>query len=138
MDYEVDLEPAHAVIRLAITAEIITPELAKDIDIHLAQVLSSSGPFALIVDVSRVTSWTEPAATIRERALRDPAVPGGRTPRGCCRRAIGIRRGSYLPAMAGFPGRTMSGRLFIRGSLRSGRSAPRSLTRRVFPMDLAA
>ena len=79
MDYLVDLDPTHTVISLTITAEIITPELARDISIRLARVLSSGGPFAVICDASRVTSWTESGVTIRERAFRDPAVPEGRT-----------------------------------------------------------
>jgi hypothetical protein len=52
MDYLVDLDPNHAVIRLTVTAEIITLELAKDIDIRLEWILSSGGPFGVICDVS--------------------------------------------------------------------------------------
>jgi hypothetical protein len=76
MDYQVYLDPTHSVIRITITAEIVTPELAEEIRIRFARVVSSGGPFAAIVDGSRVTSWTEPAVAIREAAFRDPAVPG--------------------------------------------------------------
>jgi hypothetical protein len=79
MDYEVDLDPRHRVIRITVTAESVTPELVEDFHNRFGQFASSGGPFAAIVDVSRVTSWTEPAVTIRERAFRDTAVPGGRT-----------------------------------------------------------
>ena len=78
MDYQIDFDPAHSVFRLTVTAEIITPELTEDIGNRLAGGLSNRSPFALMVDFSRVKSWTEPADSIRERAFRDPAVSGGR------------------------------------------------------------
>ena len=38
MDYEVDLDPTHSVIRLTVTAEVVTFELAEDIYRHLSEV----------------------------------------------------------------------------------------------------
>jgi hypothetical protein len=79
MGYVVDLDPTHRVIRLTVTAAIVTPELARDFRIRFERVAFSGSPFAVIFDASRVTSWTEPAVAIRDAAFRDPAVPGGRT-----------------------------------------------------------
>jgi hypothetical protein len=79
MDYQVDLDPTHAVIRLTVTAEILTPELAEDIHNRLARLASSGGPFAAIVDLSGVTSLGLSADKVRNIAFREPPVPGGRT-----------------------------------------------------------
>jgi hypothetical protein len=77
--YRVDLDPAHSVIRLTVTAEIVTLELAEDIYRHLSEVTSQGGPYAAIFDLSDVRKSTIPAEAIRSFALRAPAVPEGRT-----------------------------------------------------------
>jgi len=41
MDYKIDLDPAHSVIRLTITAETVTFELAEEIYGHLSEATSS-------------------------------------------------------------------------------------------------
>jgi hypothetical protein len=79
VDYRVDLDPAHSVIRLTVTAEIVTLELAEDIYRHLSEVTSQGGPYAAIFDLSEVRKSTIPAEAIRSFALRAPAVPEGRT-----------------------------------------------------------
>lgn len=79
MDYRVELDPAHSVIRLTVTAEIVTLELAEDIYRHLSEVPSQGGPYAAIFDLSGVRRSTIPAGAISSFALRAPAVPEGRT-----------------------------------------------------------
>jgi hypothetical protein len=79
VDYRVDLDPAHSVIRLTVTAEIVTLELAEDIYRHLSEVTSQGGPYAAIFDLSGVKRSTIPAEAIKSFALRAPAVPEGRT-----------------------------------------------------------
>ena len=79
MDYQIDLDPTNSVIRLSVTAEIVTLELAEDIYIRLARITSRGGPYAAIFDLSGVRRSTIPADAIRSFALRAPAVPEGRT-----------------------------------------------------------
>ena len=79
MDYRVDLDPTHAVIRLTVTAEVMTPELAEDLHIRFGRITPSGGPVAAILDLSGVTSWRLSANEVRKFALDDPAVAGGRT-----------------------------------------------------------
>ena len=79
MEYRIDLDPTHVVIRLTVTAEILTPELAEDIHVRFGQLVPSGGPYAAIVDLSRVTSWKLTADEVRRFALADLAVSGGRT-----------------------------------------------------------
>jgi hypothetical protein len=78
-DYRVDLDSAHSVVRLTVTAEIVTLELAEDIYRHLSEVTSRGGPYAASFDLSGVKRSTISAEAIRSFALRAPAVPEGRT-----------------------------------------------------------
>jgi len=78
MDYQVDLDPTHTVIRLAVTAEIVTLELAEDIYRHLSEVGSSGGPYAAIYDLSAAKHTTMLTETVRGFARRRPSIPIGR------------------------------------------------------------
>jgi hypothetical protein len=78
-DYRVDLDSAHSVIRLTVTAEIVTVELAEDMYRHLSEITSQGGPYAAIFDLSGLKRSTISAEAIRSFALRAPAVPEGRT-----------------------------------------------------------
>ena len=79
MDYEVDLNPAHSVIRLTVTARIVTRELAEDIYVFLQRLTSTGGPYAAIYDLSAATSTTIPTKMIRTYAHLKPSIPLGRT-----------------------------------------------------------
>ena len=50
--YQIDLDLVHSVIRLTVTAETVTLELAEDIYRHLSEAASSGGPYAAIYDLS--------------------------------------------------------------------------------------
>ena len=56
--YQIDLDPVHRVIRLTVTAEIMTLEMAQDIHTRLTQIASSGGPYAAIFDLSAVEDTT--------------------------------------------------------------------------------
>ena len=47
MDYEIDLCPERSVIRLTVTAETMTLELAEEIYWHLIRATASGGPYAI-------------------------------------------------------------------------------------------
>jgi hypothetical protein len=76
MDYQVDLDPTHRVIRLTVTTETVTLELAEDMLRFLSLVAFRGGPYASIIDLSRVTSCTVSGDAVRDFALR-PTVPEG-------------------------------------------------------------
>jgi hypothetical protein len=76
--YQIDLDPVHAVIRLTVTAETVTLELAEDIYRHLSEAASSGGPYAAIFDFSAAKRTTIPTDTVRDFARRRPSVPTGR------------------------------------------------------------
>ena len=78
MDYYVDLDPAHSVIRLTVTAETVKLELAEDIYRHLSEAASSGGPYAAIYDLSAAKHTTIPTDTVRYFERRRPSVPTGR------------------------------------------------------------
>lgn len=78
MDYEVDLDPKHSVIRVTVTAETVTLELAQEIFRHLSEVASSGGPYAAIYDLSAAKHTTIPADKLKSVLPRRPAIPMGR------------------------------------------------------------
>ena len=77
-EYQIDVDPVHAAIRLTITAEVVTPELAKEIYGRLAQISSSGVEYAAIYDLTMVKDTTIPIDVVRRYAHRPPAVPMGR------------------------------------------------------------
>ena len=79
MDYQVDLDPTHSVIRLTVTAEIVTLELAEDCYRRLSLVTSRGGPYAAIYDLSAAKNTTIPTDMVRSFARRRPSIPMGRT-----------------------------------------------------------
>jgi hypothetical protein len=76
--YQIDLDPINSVIRLTVTAETVTLELAEDIYRHLSEAASSGGPYAAIFDFSAAKRTTIPTDTVRDFARRRPSVPAGR------------------------------------------------------------
>lgn len=78
MDYQVDIDPAHSIIRLTVSARVVTPELAEDMYICLSRLGSDGGPYGAIYDLSEVTSTTLPTELVRGYARRTPSIPTGR------------------------------------------------------------
>jgi hypothetical protein len=80
MDYAVDLDPKHSVIRLTVTAETVTLELAEGIYRHLSEVASRGGPYVAIYDLSAAKHTTIPTEMVRRFARRRPSIhiPMGR------------------------------------------------------------
>lgn len=70
MDYEIDLSPARSCVRLTVTAETVTPELAEDIYRHLVAATSTGGPYAAIFDLSATQCTTIPTDAVRSRGRR--------------------------------------------------------------------
>jgi hypothetical protein len=76
--YQIDFCAAHDCIRLTVTAEILTLELAEDIYKRLKQISSSGGPYATIYDLTMVKDTTIPVEMVKGYARRNPSVPMGR------------------------------------------------------------
>jgi hypothetical protein len=78
MDYEIDLDPTHSVIRLTVTVETMTMELAEEIYRHLSEATSTGGPYAAIYDLSATKQTSMPTVQVRGFARRKPSIPMGR------------------------------------------------------------
>ena len=76
--YQIDLDPVHSVIRLTVTAETVTMELAEEIYTRLKQLWSDGGPYAAIYDLTMTKDTTIPTEMVRGYAKRNPSVPMGR------------------------------------------------------------
>jgi hypothetical protein len=72
MDYVVDLDPAHMVLRITVTTTAVTDESFRDIYQSLARL--ALGPYAPILDLSQVVDFRVSSKTIRAFAAISPAV----------------------------------------------------------------
>jgi hypothetical protein len=77
MDYAVDLDPIHRVLRTTVTTAL-TDESFKEIYRSVARLSATGGPYASILDLSQVADFPVSPETIRVFAATSPAVPGGR------------------------------------------------------------
>jgi hypothetical protein len=78
MDYEIDLDPTHSVIRLTVIEAMVSLECAEDCYHRLSQVASSGGPYAAVYDLSVARDTTIPTDMFRCFARRSPSIPTGR------------------------------------------------------------
>ena len=76
MDYEIDLDPTHSVIRLTVIEAMVSLECAEDCYKHLSQFAASGGPYAAIYNLSMAKNTTIPTETIRNFARRSHPIPG--------------------------------------------------------------
>src|SRR5262249_36169197 len=80
MDYRVDLDPTHRVLRLTVRSSVMTLQCAEDCYICLSQIASrGGGDYAAIYDLTAVTGTTLSVDLIRGYARRNPSIPVGRT-----------------------------------------------------------
>jgi hypothetical protein len=78
MHYQVDLDPAHSVIRLTVMEESVSLECAEDCYQRLSLLASSGGPYAAIYDLSAAKDTSIPTDMIRNFARRRPSIPTGK------------------------------------------------------------
>jgi len=138
MDYRIDLDPTHSVIRLTMTAETLTLELGENVYVRLTRIASRGGPYAAIFDLSGVKRSTIPAEAIRDFAHRAPAVPEGRA-----RVEVAKEPSVYgLARMLQLYRDSMGGQFHVVHSLEEAYDIlgvrPEDFTQRLFPKKLAA
>ena len=66
--YLIDLDPVHTVIRLTVTAETVTPELAQEMYTRLQEISSTHGEYAAIYDLTLVKGTTIEVEAVRSMA----------------------------------------------------------------------
>jgi hypothetical protein len=77
MDYVIDLDPTHSVLRVTVTMTL-TDEAFEEIYRTLQRLASRGGPYAAIMDFSQVADFPISTDTVRALAETAPAVPAGR------------------------------------------------------------
>ena len=77
MEYAIDLDPTHEVLRVTMTG-IVTGPVFREIYASLSRFAATGGPYALILDMSGVTSNQLSIEALRDLAQKPPAVPLGR------------------------------------------------------------
>src|SRR5262249_4927517 len=78
MDFVIDLDPTHLVLRASITVAVFTEELAGEYYKVVSLVWGHWGRVAALFDFARVTSTTLSPSAIRGFAKRPYPVPGPR------------------------------------------------------------
>jgi hypothetical protein len=138
LDYQIDLDPTHQVLRVTVTAAVLTHELAEDGYRSVAQIASRGGPYAAIFDLSGVTARTESADDIRSRALSAPAIPGDRTRVVVAKKPVVFGLSRMLELYRD----SMGGQLQVVHSLEEAYdivgARPEDFTERLFPKEMAA
>ena len=79
MEFVVDLDPTHLVLRITVTA-VLTDKAAKDIYEAVARLALRGGPYAVITDLSQVVDFPLSADTVRALAATALPIPLGDRP----------------------------------------------------------
>jgi len=74
MNFLIDLDPKHGVIRLTVTSAVVNLRCAEECYTRLKRV-SEGGPYAAIYDLSTVTGTTLSVDLVRSYARRPPSIP---------------------------------------------------------------
>ena len=77
MDYRIDLDPTHRMLRLT-AGKVLTNELAREIHQTMARLASHGGPYAIIGDLSEVEDDRLAPEIAAELAAAGSPIPGGR------------------------------------------------------------
>jgi hypothetical protein len=77
MDYVIDLDPVHRVLRGTVTSAF-TDEGCTDLYWTIERIASQGGPYAGILDLSQAPAFPISARTLRVLSTTDPALPVGR------------------------------------------------------------
>src|SRR5215471_6846202 len=78
MDFQIDLDPTHDVIRLTLTSGVVDLRCAEEVYTRLQRVAYVGGPYAGIYDLSAVTGTIISPIMVRGFAQRAPSIPMGR------------------------------------------------------------
>jgi hypothetical protein len=137
MDFVVDLDPTHRVLRLTVTTAL-TDKVAKDMYRTLARFASQGGPYAAIMDLTPVADFPLSANIVRALAATAPAVPVGRP-----RVIVAAQPALYgLARMFEFHRNSMGGQLQVLHSMDEAydllKVSPEDFSQRLFPVDVAA
>ena len=137
MDYVIDLDPTHQVLRVTVTGTV-TDQATREMYASLSHFAATGGPYAHILDMSGVTDNQMSVETIRDLAQQPPAVPVGRP-----RVAVAPRPVDYgLCRMFELLRDGMCGQLHVVRSVDEAYTmlevSPEDFSQRLFPEQLAA
>ena len=76
MDYVIDLDPTHLILRVTI-GKVLTDELSLEIYRTVKRLASRGGPYAGIFDLSKVEDYRR-FPEIAAKLATDPSIPGER------------------------------------------------------------
>ena len=136
MDYVIDLDPTHRVLRGTVTSAF-TDEGCTHLYRTVERLTSRDGPYAGILDLTQAPAFPISSNTVRVLAALEPAMPGGRP-----RVIVAPEAVIYgLFRMFELIRDSMGGQFQVVRSLEKAYDMvgvrPEDFTQRVFPEDLA-
>ena len=78
MNFQIDLDPTHGVIRLTVISAVVDLGGAEEVYARLKRITSDSLQYAGIYDLSAVTGTTLSVDLVRSYARRTPSIPMGK------------------------------------------------------------
>src|SRR5262245_56821220 len=78
MEFQIDLDPTHGVIRLTLITTVVDLKCAEETYSRLKRFTSDGVSYAAIYDLSAVTGTTLSVDLIRSYARRPPSIPMGK------------------------------------------------------------
>jgi hypothetical protein len=138
MDFVVDLDPKHCVLRITVTT-VLTDRAGRDIYQAVARLVSRGGPYAAITDLSQIEDFPISADTVRALAAAAPAIPLGDRPSVIVARQPALYG---LARMFELHRDSMGGQLQVVQSIDEAydllKVRPEDFSQRLFPVDVAA
>ena len=138
MDFVVDLDPKHCVLRITVTT-VLTDRAGRDIYHAIGLLASRGGPYAVITDLSQVVDFPLSADTVRALAATALPIPLGDRPSVMVARQPAL---FGLARMFEMHRESMGVQLEVVHSIDEAydllKVAPQDFSERLFPADLAA
>ena len=138
MEFVVDLDPMHLVLRITVTV-VLTDKAAKDIYQAVACLALRGGPYAVITDLSQVVDFPLTADTVRALAATALPIPLGDRPSVMVARQPAL---FGLARMFEMHRESMGVQLEVVHSIDEAydllKVTPQDFSERLFPADLAA
>ena len=137
MDWVVDLDPIHRVLRITV-ATALTDESCTEIYRTVSRLASRGGPYAAITDLSQVPDFPVSSGAVRALAAEAPAIPLGGRPSVIVARQPALYG---LARMFELSRGSMGGQLQVVQSIDDAyhllKVAPQDFSQRLFPEDVA-
>jgi len=137
MDYPIDLDPTHRVLRVTV-GRVLTDELAREVRQTMVRLASRGGPYAVITDLSEVEDDRLTPEVAAELAAAGSPIPDGRLWVLVGKQPVTHRFGRMFELTRNWMGENFELVESVDEAYRMLDVRPEDFTQRLFPESLAA